>query len=410
MRLVPFPPPGPSPDEPTAMEVEAALHGDAVGPSAEYWRELRADVRALAPELEPELERRLRARIDERVAERRSQPARGSRRSLRSALDAWLAGGVRNRAIALGAVASLLAVVAVLAIAAPWRSAGHPAAEPPSAQNTLESASGASSNSSVEHGAAAAPRAAAGAAGAAVAPGKSQFSPQAGAEDLGPSERRIQQHAVSITLAPRPQAVQSVADQVTRLATRDGGFVLRSQVDVEPKGQSSATLQLQLPSEQLSAALASLAQLAPVRVESQSLQDITGGYDAARTKLADAVAARQALLRALAHATTQGQIESLRERLSLAGGAIARAHGEFDAISKRGSSAAIEVTVSGDAHAGGGESVLESGLNDAGEVLAVALKALLIALAALAPLTILATLLVLGWRAARRRLRERALS
>jgi hypothetical protein len=405
MRLVPFPPPAPSPDEPTPTEVEAALHGDAVGPSAECWRELRADVRALAPPLEPELERRLRARIDERMAERPSQPARGSRRSLRSALAAWLAGGVRNRAIALGAVASLLALVAVLAVAVPWGSAGHPAPEPLSAP--VKGASRASSSSSVERGATAVPRAAT--AGAGVASGESQSS-LAAAEDLGPSEHRIQQHAVAITLAPRPQAVQSVADQVTRLATRDGGYVLHAQVDVEPKGQSSATLQLQLPSAQLSAALSSLAQLAPVRVESQSLQNITGEYDAARTKLADAAAARQALLRALARATTQGQIESLRERLSLAGGVVARAHGEFDSISKRGSSAAIEVTVSGDAHAGAGESALESGLNDAGEVLAVALKALLIALAALLPLTTLAALLVLGWRAARRRLRERALS
>jgi hypothetical protein len=171
-----------------------------------------------------------------------------------------------------------------------------------------------------------------------------------------------------------------------------------------------ANLNLNLPSARLSAALASLAQLAPTSAESQSLQDITDEYTAARAKLADAVAERQALLRALSRATTQGQIESLHARLALAGGAITRARAALQSVSKRGSSSAVEVTVLGDAQAGSGGLTLSNGLHDAGDVLRVALVVLIIALAVLVPLAILAALIVVGWRVTRRQLRERALS
>jgi hypothetical protein len=179
---------------------------------------------------------------------------------------------------------------------------------------------------------------------------------------------------------------------------------------VQPRGQSSATLVLQLPSAKLVTAIGSLSQLAPMRAESQSLQDITSEYDGARTKLSDAVAARQALLRALARATTQGQIESVRARLSLAGAAVVRARSAFEAVAKRGSSSTVEVTVSGDTHAAGGGSTLKRGLDDAGDVLTTALAVLLVALAVLFPLAIVAALVAFGSRSVRRRLRERALS
>ncbi len=64
----------------------------------------------------------------------------------------------------------------------------------------------------------------------------------------------------------------------------------------------------------------------------------------------------------------------------------------------------------GDAHAGGEQSTLGKALHDASDLLKVALAVLIVALAVLVPLAILAALVLLGWRASRRRLRERALS
>jgi hypothetical protein len=220
---------------------------------------------------------------------------------------------------------------------------------------------------------------------------------------------RVQQLAASVSLDTSPANVQAISDGVARLAVRDEGFVQSSRVQVQQHGPSEATLTLSLPSARLSAALAAIGQLAPVRAESQSLQDITDTYDAARQRLTDATAERHALLRALARATTEGQIDSLRERLSQARSAIAQAQSAFRAVSQRASAAEIEVTVLGDARAESEGLTLHRGLHDAGRVLTVAVVVLLIAAAILVPLALLIAALAGAGSAWRRYRRERAL-
>jgi hypothetical protein len=116
------------------------------------------------------------------------------------------------------------------------------------------------------------------------------------------------------------------------------------------------------------------------------------------------------LLRALAKASTQGEIESLHARLSLAGAAITRARSALRAVSKRAGNSVVEVTVLGDPHASGDRSTLNTALHDSGDVLKVALAVLIVALAVLVPLAILVAALAIAWRAARRHQRERVLS
>jgi vacuolar-type H+-ATPase subunit H len=219
----------------------------------------------------------------------------------------------------------------------------------------------------------------------------------------------VQQLAASVSLSAAPADVQAVSDGVARLAVRDEGFVEDSHVEVQQHGSSEATLTLRLPSARLSAALAAIGRLAPVSAESQSLQDITNAYDAARQRLADATAERQALLRALARATTEGQIDSLRERLSQSRSAIAQARSSLQAVSQRASTAEVEVTVLGDSHATSEGLTLHRGLHDAGRVLTVALIVLLIAAAALVPLALLIAAATFVHRAWRRYSRERVL-
>ena len=146
-----------------------------------------------------------------------------------------------------------------------------------------------------------------------------------------------------------------------------------------------------------------------MRAESQSLQDITDAYDAARRRLADATAERQALLRALSRAVTQGQIDSLRERLSQARSAIAQARSSLQAVSRRASTAEVEVTVVGNGHASSEGLTLTRGLHDAEGVLTVTLDVLLVLVATLVPLALVLAGLVTGLRAWRRYHRERAL-
>ncbi len=182
-----------------------------------------------------------------------------------------------------------------------------------------------------------------------------------------------------------------------------------SRVQVQQTGTSEANLMLSLPSAKLSSALASLGQLAPVRADTQSLQDVTNTYDTARQRLADATAERQALLRALAGATTEGQIDSLRERISQNRGAIAQAQSALHTVSQHASTAEVEVTVLGDAHTGSEGLTLHRGLHDAGRVLIVTLVVLLIAAAILVPLALLIAALLTARRMWRRYQRERIL-
>lgn len=368
-------------------ELESALGGDAQGPDAASWRELRDDVRSLAPAMSADFERELRARILER--DRTRVP-----RKLRLP-------GPSRPAIA-AALSVAVVVLAALVAVGPWRSGGSspeavptehvssgPSVRAPSAAATprIEGAGKTFSESASSAGAASAPSAN----GPASASG------------------RVQELGASLTLAVTPADVQETSDRVSRLVVRDGGFVQSSHVQVQQGHGGEATLTLKLPSGKLSAALASLEQIAPVREESQSLQDITNPYDAARQRLADATAERQALLRALAKATTEGEIDSLRERLAQSRAALASAHSSLQAVSRRASTAEVEVTVLGDAHAAGEGLTLHRGLHDAGRVLTVTLVVLLIAAAALIPLALLALSLSAVSRAWRRRRREQVL-
>jgi hypothetical protein len=219
----------------------------------------------------------------------------------------------------------------------------------------------------------------------------------------------VQQLAATITLATSPSDLQATADRVARLTVSEGGFVQNSHVQVQSAGTSEANLMLRLPSAKLSGALASLGQLAPVRAESQSLQDITDAYDAAQRRLADANAERQALLRALSVASTQGQIDSLREQLSQVRGAIAQARSALQAVSQRASTAEVEVNIVGGGSTASEGLTLHHAAHDAGRMLVVTLAVLLIAAAVLVPLALLLIALASGRSAWRRYRRERAL-
>ncbi len=402
MRIVPFPDQGDAgPDEAWLTELESALNGTAEGPAAESWRELRADVRALARPIAPEFERDLAARMTDRSAHRRGLP------SLRLP---------RPSARALASVAAAMSVL-VAAIAIAIAGFPHDASSPRAPSARLGEAAGPSSGElgpsagdagTRRHKGVDEPADTAGVQGPLVA-GPAAVSGASGAEAPASAPAREQQLGASVTLAPSPADVQQTADSVSRVVVDDGGYVQSSHVQVQQVGASEASLTLSLPSEKLSAALASIARIAPVRAESQSLQDITSSYDAGRRRLADANAERQALLRALSAASSEGEIASLRERLSQSESAITHARSALDAVSHRASNAEVEVTVLGDAHPASKGLTIARGLHDAGAVLAAVLAGLLIAGAVIVPLVLVLIALVSARRVWRRYRREAAL-
>jgi hypothetical protein len=403
MRVIQFPSRrGTEADAAVLAELEAAFDGDGTGAEAEAWRELRADVRALAAPIDPAFQRSLEQQLRS-GSERASTP----RRRLR----AWPpAGLVRSRgALAAG---TALALVAAIVLAATQLGGSH---SPPAAATF----SGGTSKALKEHGPAEptpSPVHASKTAESEVAPQESSASGAAGTlaaapggEAPGESATRLQHLEASISLGAGSEGVQVIADRVGLLAVAAGGFVESSKVELQHGSAGEATLTLKLPSAKLAGTLAKLQRLAPVRAESQSLQDLSGQYNALGARLAAARAERSALLRALAKAESAAALESLHQRIAQADGAIASEERQQASISRTASQAQVEVSVLGEtAHASGGLT-LGRGLHDAGHILVVALAVVLIALAVLVPLALLLVLLAIGARGWRRQQRERAL-
>lgn len=354
-------------------ELDAALDGTAVGAQADAWRELRDDVRALAPPPADGFEQRLRERIAARPARTRRVPQAARRLGAHVRLP--------GRPALLATSGALVAAIVVGLVAFVPSNHGGGEAVPRAVKSPPVSAVAVAGSS-------------------------------AGAGPVGvpaPSGH-VQQLSASLTLASTPSQLTSVAAQVARLTVRVGGYVRSSHVSTQQGGEGQANMTLSVPSAKLGTVLGSLGALAQVREQSQSAEDITGTLDAARRRLADARAERQALLRALAKASTEGQIDSLREQIAEARNAISADGSALAGVSRRASTAEVEVTVVGDAHtATTGGLTLSRGLHDAGRVLTVVLVGLLVGGAVLVPLGVLALALAVARRWSVRRRRERVL-
>src|SRR5947208_2267338 len=187
---------------------------------------------------------------------------------------------------------------------------------------------------------------------------------------------------VSLTLAAAPSDFPDVSDAVVRTTDRFGGIVQRSNVDQEGRS-GTATFDLRIPVSRLDETLAALSRLAHVRARSAGTEDVTGAFDTAVGRLADARAERRALLRALARPATPEQIASLRARLREVRERIGRDRRALDALRRRTDLARVAVTVVAqrgavDAPDGGGAWTPRDALPDAARVLELAAGVILV--------------------------------
>ncbi|HEX4108651.1 MAG TPA: DUF4349 domain-containing protein [Solirubrobacteraceae bacterium] len=367
--------------------LDAALAGEQSPLS-----ELVADVRACSPPIDPALE----ATLADRVRAGFPAPPRPRRPRPR---PLWMGAGVA------GLLAAALLVVVLAGGTGHRPAVPIPVTASPSAPAVSAGAEGAAAG------------------GASVGPAprlQAHSAPQSSAAASAPSAAapagapavRRQQLGAQLTLATGSGQLDTVAGEVARAATDAGGYVQNSQVNDSGHGAGQAEISLVVPSGQLASVLTELGQLARVQSESRSAIDITQSYDAARLALQDAVATRAALLRALARATTSGQLDSLEQRLSLAAGDVRGDANAYNALARAAGESQVLVSVVTGSGGGGGSSGafgIGGGWHDAGRVLSVALGAPEIAAAALAPLAVLAILVGLGLRPARRVRDERAL-
>jgi hypothetical protein len=226
----------------------------------------------------------------------------------------------------------------------------------------------------------------------------------------GRRDRKIE-HSISMTLEAPDEEIPEVADRVTEVTNRHGGFVLRSNLDSDDEG-ASGSFELRIPAARLREALGDLAGLATVRSQSQSGQDVTREHVTARDRLEAARAERRSLLRRLELAATDVEAEAIRRRLDIVAGEINGLRAQLRDLRLRTDYAIVTVDLAGtEGDSGSGASgSLDDAVGDAGDLLVGLTGALIRILAIALPLGLIA---LAGWvagRGLRRRRRESVLA
>jgi Domain of unknown function (DUF4349) len=227
----------------------------------------------------------------------------------------------------------------------------------------------------------------------------------------GRSNRKVER-SISMTLEAPDEEIPALAQDVTQVTNRHGGFVLSSTLNSDEEG-AQGFFELRVPTGRLRPALADLAGLATVRSQSQSGQDVTRRHVTTRDRLQSARAERRSLLRRLEVAETDEEAESIRRRLDIVAGEINGLRALLRDLRLRTEYAVVSVELAGtegDSGSGGAGSSFDDAVSDAGD-LVVGLAGVLIRVLAIAlPLALIAGL---GWLATsllRRRRRESVLA
>jgi hypothetical protein len=376
--------------------LEAALAGD---PSAEpELATLVRDVRMEAPAMSPAFRAQLEERVESGFASTRGGARRASRRPLL---------GRRPLIPALGVAGCLLAALVAVLFATGGSNddsnsaGGGVAATQVAPAERQSSGAGESAGSGGSGADSAAPST------------KSDSTAQAAPSPAAPPANGGRHVERSTRLELTTTDVQKTADGIVRATQAAGGYVQLSQVRTGDQN-GGATFVLRVPTAKLDDALASLSKLGHVRAMEQSADDITGAYDGAQARLADARAERRGLLRALGKATTAQEIASLKARIADNRRELNRLQSEFNAVRRRANYATIQVEVTGRARkqpvTPGGSWTPGDAAHDALRVLEIGAGVALIGLAVLIPLGVLGTAGGLAAGAVRRRRREAALN
>jgi len=383
-----------------ALETGSADHHD---PLTRELQELALALRADAPEADPDFERRLRDRVDRGFAK-----LPGARRPL------WRR--IATPALTTGVVALPLVLIVILAAGSDTSDQGDAGGGGGGGSVIAESGgggddAGASAPAPETPGRAlagrqaqrAADQAGGGSEAAVVLPPDGGFAP-------GQRNRKIER-SIGLELEMPVDQMARVAEQVTTVTNRHGGFVLSSSVST---GEDSAggDFELRIPSARLRPALRDLAALADVRTQTQSGRDVTREHVTAKDRLQAARAERRSLLRRLELATTDEEAEAIRRRLDIVAGEINGLRSQLRGLRLRTDYAVVTVSLfpkDGDEGGAVGGS-FDDALGDASDLLVAVAGLIVRALAVVLPLGLIALLGWLAGRAVRRRQRESALA
>jgi hypothetical protein len=447
--------------------IDATLAGEPVDPAYAEIAEVALLVAAERPVIRPAFAAELDGRLEQRFRREPGESAPGSRASagggkwsrLRSAaagLAWWQAGG--------GFAAALAATVAVVIAVGAGGSGGHPqlrdelnsapgiatsAASAPATATSTTSATAAATTPSTPslpgrgaHVRAGAPRLQNLAAKSAAAPAShGSLTPKAPGT-LGPlanapapaaataassasaaggvqpqSNGRKQIQSAQLSLMAAPSRLDVVAQEAFDVIGANRGIVNHSTVTAGGSG-GYADIRISVPSQNLAQTMTQLSELRYGHVLSRTdmSQDVNDRYLVDVRSLADAKALRTSLLKQLAAATTQAQIDSLNAQIHDAESSIHSDETTLDSLNKQINLSQIDLTINPGVvpvpahhHRGSSGFTLHRALHDAGRVLVVVAGVGLIGLAAFVPIALLLALTAWIVFGLRRRGRESAL-
>ena len=227
---------------------------------------------------------------------------------------------------------------------------------------------------------------------------------------------RKEVQSAQLQLMSAGNRIDTVSEEVIRVVGAESGIVKSSQVTAGSGNSGFANFSLSIPTANLQSTMTLLSELDYAHVVSRTdaTTDVTNQYNSDQQALANALALRTALLKQLANAQTQAQIDSLQQQLSDDQATIRADRQSVSGLNNRINYSNLSVQINAGIvpvitqPTSKGFS-LHKALHDAGRVLVWALGVLLIALAVLLPLSVLAGLGWFGVRKMRMRGRERAL-
>jgi Domain of unknown function (DUF4349) len=174
-------------------------------------------------------------------------------------------------------------------------------------------------------------------------------SPEPATQSTSGSSDRKMVRTDSLDLVVRHPA--EAAEQIRRLASRLGGFLVTSEVSGDADA-ASASLTIRVPAARFEEARNEIRKLG-LRVESERVeaQDVTRQYVDQESHLRNLRAEEQQYLAILKHAATVKDTLDVSERLGQVRGEIEQQQAEFEALSKQVETVAITVSLSPQADA-----------------------------------------------------------
>jgi len=234
-------------------------------------------------------------------------------------------------------------------------------------------------------------------------------APPESGDDVAPNaDERLQDSTARLSLGADADEVQEVANEVIEVTDRHDGIVMNSQVTSD-QGGARASFDLEIPVDNLDAAIEDLSKLGDVISRNEAVEDVTARYVRAQRQRARILDRIQKLRRERLEA------DSRQERLVITS-EIQSLKAQADALEAQGNQVRREAsfaTVHVDITSNGPDSddgwTLGDAVDDAGDVLRTIAGVALVSLAILVPLGLLLALVYLVLTRGRRRARERAL-